>query len=255
MKKHIKSHNIFLKQKTINMKRIKLSIVIAAICSLMMGLSVQAQKPTLESLLPQSVMNNKKQLATNYSNLIAKIVEINPSFKKDALTAKSFSSSFVDLKKLKNTNGQLFNSQELLINDAIVEMSRLSDDSIRMGKIIKKLVTGVDNAKTWDDIFTLTTQILQSNDFANLSPSDKSMLHYTFLSLKVGHEYAVTNNLSASNKQPIVLITLGGNINGKSMVSINEKDEGLLSKVCYMLWWVGTAGYGTTHAYTSCDAR
>ena len=249
-----KSHNIFLKQKTINMKRIKLSIVIAAICSLMMGLSVQAQKPTLESLLPQSVMNNKKQLATNYSNLIAKIAEISPSFKKDALTAKNFSSSFVDLKKLKKANGQLFNSQELLINDAIVQMSKLSDDSTIMCRIIKKLVTGIDNAKTWDDIFTVTTQILQSNDFANLSPSDKSMLHYSFLSLKVGHEYALANNLLASNKQPIVLITIGGNINGKSMVSINDKNDWLLNRACYMVWWGMSLGYGTNHAYTSCDA-
>lgn len=236
------------------MKRIKLSIVIAAICSLFMGLNVHAQKPTLESLLPQSVLNNKKQLASNYSNLIAKIAEINPSFKKDALNSKSFTSSFVDLKKLKKTNGQLLNSQELLINEAIVEISKLSDDSIIMSKIIKRLVIGVDNAKIWDDVFTLSTQILQSIDFANLSISDKSMLHYTFLSLKVGHEYALANNLLASNKQPIVLITIGGNINGKSMVSINEKEDWLLNRACYMMWWVGTVGIATNLAYKSCDA-
>ena len=237
------------------MKRIKLSIVIAAICSLMMGLSVDAQKPTLESLLPQSVLNNKKQLATNYSNLIAKIIEINPSFKKDALTAKSFGTSFVDLKKLKKANGQLFYSQDLSLNDVNVEISKFSDDSSTMNNVMKSYFNGVSIAKTWDDIFNTITTILQSNDFKNLSPSDKSMLQYAFLSLKVGYEYAIANNLLTSKKDPLVLSAFGANMEGKSMVSINKVDwKTCITKHCgcYFMMWVVTVGTGTGAANKLC---
>ncbi len=229
------------------MKKLQ-STIIAAVCSLVMCATVNAQKPTLESLLPANVLSTKKQMAGNHTALMTKLMATHPNLKQNAATTSVYNSSFVNLKKLVGSSGTSA-IEEQSFNNLTAMLAQQADAKSSMQTILNSFKTGIANAKNWDDIFSSMTSILQSSEFGKLSASDKSMLHYGFLFIKVGYEYAVTNNLKASNNQPLVLAVIGGNVDGKSVASLNAAPFGFF---CNLACFV-TPGISAEHAWKICE--
>jgi hypothetical protein len=228
------------------MKKVTLTIVLAVICSLFMGLNANAQKPSLESVLPKAVLNNKSILANNYASLMTRVMKTNTQFKQHAATLNKFNSSFFDFKKISSSKNDV---NESSFTDLITNASQQADNRTEMLNILNDLKTKIDASKTWNDIHDKMVAIIQSSSFNNLSNSDKMCLSHSFLFAKISYDYAVNNGLVSANGKPIFFMVIDNSVEGKSTASINSMP---LGKGCYLACFL-CPGISADHAWKICD--
>ncbi len=228
------------------MKKLQLTII-AAVCSLVMCATVNAQKPTLESLLPQSMIDKKNSLTDNYNSFMKKVTIAYPKFSINASKTTNFNSSFFDFKKVVSDKS---NVSETNLDDMVTLIAAQSDSKVLMTKILNDFKTSLEPDKGLDDIADKMIIILQSSLFSQMSDADKATLYYTFLNAKISYDFSVKNKIYASNNRPMVLLVFDNNVIGKSGASINSSFFTTKTK-CYFICWV--AGIKPEHAYKICE--